>query len=184
VEINDQLKKLNQNLKGANEQQAQTNRSLAEANNIKEQFISSFLEICTVYIDKLEKLKQVINMKIKAGQINDVLRMTDSTQDTSRELKELYENFDQAFLNIYPNFVEELNKLLREEEYYKVLGDGNLNHELRVFALIRLGITDSHKMATFLHYSLRTIYNYRSKVKSKALAQNDYFEEKIKHLCL
>lgn len=184
VEINEQLKKLNQNLKGANEQQAQTNRSLAEANNIKEQFISSFLEICTVYIDKLEKLKQVINMKIKAGQINDVLRMTDSTQDTSRELKELYENFDQAFLNIYPNFVEELNKLLREEEHYKVLGDGNLNHELRVFALIRLGITDSHKMATFLHYSLRTIYNYRSKVKSKALAQNEHFEEKIKHLCL
>jgi len=184
LDINRQLTDLNQILKRANEQQAHTNSSLAEANNIKEQFISSFLEICTVYIGKLEKLKQAINMKIKAGQVNDVLRMTDSTQDTSRELKELYENFDQAFLNIYPDFVEELNQLLREEERYKILSDGNLNHELRVFALIRLGITDSHKMATFLHYSLRTIYNYRSKVKSKALVQNESFEEKIKHLCV
>lgn len=184
LDINKQLTDLNQILKKANEQQAHTNSSLAEANNIKEQFISSFLEICTVYIGKLEKLKYAINMKIKAGQVNDVLRMTDSTQDTSRELKELYENFDQAFLNIYPGFVEELNQLLRQDERYKILSDGNLNHELRVFALIRLGITDSHKMATFLHYSLRTIYNYRSKVKSKALVQNENFEEKIKHLCV
>lgn len=184
LDINNQLSLLNENLKSANQQQSLTNRSLAEANNIKEQFISSFLEISTTYIGKLEKLKQTVYMKVKAGQVNDVLRITDSTQDSARELKELYENFDQAFLNIYPNFVNELNMLLREEERYKVMPEGNLNHELRVFALIRLGITDTHKMATFLNYSLRTIYNYRSKVKSKALFQSENFEEKVKQLCI
>jgi hypothetical protein len=141
------------------------------------------LELCTEFIDKLEKHKQTIHTKIKARQLNDVLRMTDSATDSARELKELYENFDIAFLNIYPIFVEEFNKLLRSEEQYKESADGALNQELRVFALIRLGITDSHKMATFLHYTLRTIYNYRSKVKSKALNQNENFEEKVKQLC-
>ncbi|MGQ1946529.1 DUF6377 domain-containing protein [Geofilum sp. OHC36d9] len=183
LHINDQLTVLNHNLQLANEQYLQTNVSLADANHIKEQFISNFLDICTEYIDKLGRLKQTIHLKVNAGQIKDVLRMTDSASDTARELKELYANFDRAFLNIYPNFIEEFNKLLRPEEQYKESADGALNHELRVFALIRLGITDSNKIATFLHYTLRTIYNYRSKVKSKALNQNDNFEEKVHQLC-
>lgn len=184
LHINNKLTELNQNLQLANEQQVLTNMSLADANHIKERFISNFLEISTEYIDKLEKLKQSIHLKIKAGQINDVLRITDSSADSARELKELYENFDRAFMNVYPDFVEEFNKLLRPEEQFRVSADGSLNQELRVFALIRLGITDSNKMATFLHYTLRTIYNYRSKVKSKALSQDENFEEKVKSLCV
>lgn len=183
MHINNQLTELNHNLQLANEQQILSNTSLADANHIKEQFISNFLDISTEYIDKLEKLKQTIHLKIKAGQINDVLRITDSSVDSARELKELYENFDRAFLNIYPNFIEEFNKLLRPDEYYKEASDGSLNQELRVFALIRLGIYDNNKIATFLHYTLRTIYNYRSKVKSKALSQDENFEEKVKALC-
>lgn len=183
LQINGQLTDLNHHLQMANEKQKETNSSLAEANHIKEQFISNFLEICTEYIEKLEKLKFTIQLKIKAGQMNDVLRLTDSNSDSSRELKELYENFDRAFLNIYPNFIDELNKLLRVEEHYKESLDGSLNQELRVFALIRLGITDNNRIATFLHYTLRTIYNYRSKVKAKAVNPGDNFEDKIKHLC-
>lgn len=182
LEINTRLNDLNENLQLANEQQRQTNITLAEADHIKEQFISSFLEICTEYIERFDAFKITVNRKIKAGQVSDILKITSSTEDSARELKELYNNFDKAFLNIYPNFVEEFNKLLREEEHYPV-NNKSLNQELRIFALIRLGITDSNKIATFLHYTLRTIYNYRSKVKSKAINQDDDFEEKVKHLC-
>lgn len=183
LEINVRLNELNMELKNANEQQHLTNKSLAEANHIKENFISNFLEICTEYIGKLEKFKQSVHIKLKVGQTNDILRMTSSTADSSKELKELYENFDKAFLNIYPDFVEEFNKLLRPEERYTIYDNNTLNQELRIFALIRLGINDSNKMAVFLHYSLRTIYNYRSKVKSKALNQKEDFEEKVRQLC-
>lgn len=182
LQINTRLNKLNEDLQVANESQRQTNISLAEADHIKEQYIGSFLEICTEYIDRFEAFKVAVNRKIKAGQTADILKMTTSTENAARELKELYANFDKAFLNIYPNFVKELNGLLRPEERYPISTDKSLNQELRVFALIRLGVTDSNKIATFLHYTLRTIYNYRSKVKSKALNTEDDFEEKIKQI--
>ena len=98
-------------------------------------------------------------------------------------MKELYANFDHAFLNIYPTFVEEFNTLLRIEERYPVMFDKSLNQELRVFALIKLGIKDINKIAVFLHYTPRTVYNYRSKIKSKALNTDEDFEEKVKLLC-
>lgn len=183
LEINVRLNELNMELKNANEQQSLTNKSLAESNHVKERFISNFLEICTEYIERLEKFKQSVHIKLKVGQTTDILRMTSSTADSTKELKELYENFDKAFLNIYPDFVEEFNKLLRPEERYSIHDNNTLNQELRIFALIRLGINDSNKMAVFLHYSLRTIYNYRSKVKSKALDQKEDFEEKVRQLC-
>lgn len=183
LEINQHLNHLNAELKKANRRQALTNRSLAEANHIKERFIGNFLEICTEYIEKLEKFKHSVHIKLKVGQTNDILRMTSSTADSTKELKELYDNFDRAFLNIYPDFVEEFNQLLRPEERYAIHDDNTLNQELRIFALIRLGINESNKMAVFLHYSLRTIYNYRSKVKSKALDQKEDFEEKVRQLC-
>lgn len=171
------LNELNAELQQAYDRQALTNRSLAEANHIKEEYIKSFLEICTEYIDRLENFKTIVNRKIKTGQTTDIIKMTTSSaQDSSRELKELYNNFDKAFLKIYPNFVSELNKFLRPEERYPVNDDQTLNQELRVFALIRLGVTNNNQIATFLHYTLRTIYNYRSKVKSKAINPDDNFE--------
>ena len=182
VEINGQLNELNTSLQEANETQKRSNAYLAEANLVKEQYIGSFLEISTEYTDKLDSFKTLVNRKIMAGQKNDLLRMTADSVDSIRDLKKLYESFDKAFLNIYPNFVEELNELLREDERYPIIPQ-TLNQELRIFALIRLGITDSNKMATFLHYSLRTIYNYRSKVKSKAITPDENFEERVKHLC-
>jgi len=101
--------------------------------------------------------------------------------NTKKEIEELYSNFDMAFLNIYPSFVNEINALLKEEERYK-LKSNELNTELRIFALIRLGITDNKHIASFLLYSMQTIYNYRSKVKAKALADNENFEEKINNI--
>lgn len=183
-EVNAKLYGLNENLRLANEKEHQMNLQLLEANLIKEQYIHSFLEICTEYIDRLSVLKEIVHRKVKNGQIQEVLKMTSSAQDTAKELKELYSNFDRAFLNIYPNFVEELNLLLREEEQYPIKELKTLNQELRVYALIRLGVTDNNRIATFLHYSLRTVYNYRSKVKSKAKIRDDSFETKVHEIGL
>jgi len=183
-DVNTKLNVVNENLRLANENEHQMNLQLTEANHIKEQYIHSFLEICTEYIDRLSVLKEIVHRKLKNGQTQEVLKMTSSTQDTAKELKELYSNFDRAFLNIYPNFVNELNLLLREEERYPIKDSKTLNQELRVYALIRLGVTDNNRIATFLHYSLRTVYNYRSKVKSKAKNRDDGFETKVQEIGL
>ena len=89
----------------------------------------------------------------------------------------LYTNFDKAFLKLYPNFVEEFNSLLKPEDYYKLDKD-QLNTELRIFALMRMGITDVSQIAVFLHYSVQTIYNYKSKVKRMSLLDGNIFEER------
>lgn len=183
LNFNSRLKILNEDLQAANERQKLTNIHLAEANHIKEKFIGQFLDITTEHIDRLEGFKLVVHRKLKAGQVNDVISATSATSlDAAKELKTLYASFDMAFLNIYPDFVEEFNKLLKPDQRYTVTDERSLNQELRVFALLRLGITDSNKIATFLHYSLRTIYNYRSKVKSKALHPEDNFEEKVRQI--
>lgn len=182
TETNEKLNILNDELKEANLRQIETNHSLAEANHLKEQYIKSFLEICTEYIDRLAHFKGIVNRKIKTGQTAEILKMTTSSQDNTKELKELYSNFDKAFLKIYPNFVEQINELLRPEERYLINDSQTLNQELRVFALIKLGVTNNNQIATFLHYTLRTIYNYRSKVKSKAIQSDESFEINVQNL--
>lgn len=184
LDVNAKLNELNEELSRANQHQKQTTRSLAEANYIKEQFIGHFLLICTRYIDKFTNFKTFVGRKIKVGQTADILKLLDNTESSAKELKDLYAVFDQTFLSIYPDFVTELNKLLRAEERYPVDNSLSLNHELRVFALIRLGITDANKIASFLHYALRTVYNYRSKVRSKAMGEGEDFEERVRRICL
>src|SRR5690606_19238282 len=98
------------------------------------------------------------------------------------ELEELYKNFDVIFLSLYPTFVEDFNKLLSPNEAVLPKHGDLLNTELRIFALIRLGITDSVKISTFLRYSLRTVYNYRTKVRNKAADSRDELEEKVKKI--
>lgn len=171
------LIKINDDLTEANRKEKDMNLRLSEANLVKEQYIHSFLEICTEYIHKLESFKSVVHRKLKSGQTAEILKYTETEKGSSKELKELYKNFDKAFLNVYPYFEEEVNKLLLPDERYSLKGD-SLNQELRIYALIRLGIVDNNQIATFLHYTLRTVYNYRSKVKQKAI-DPDGFEEKI-----
>jgi hypothetical protein len=168
-------------LRIVNEQLAGVNQKLDEANLIKEGYIGYFMNQCAVYIDKLDDYRKNVNRKIKAGQIDDLYKLTSSTRNLEKEVEELYHNFDKAFFKIYPNFVEEFNALLREDERYKLQKD-QLNTELRIFALIRLGITDVNQIAVFLRYSLQTIYNYKSKVKGKAIINSDHFEEEVKKI--
>jgi len=157
------------------------NKKLDESNLIKEKYIGYFMNQCAVYIDKLYEYRKNIDRKIKTGQIEELRKFTSSTSSLDKDVEELYHTFDKAFFDIYPNFVDEFNSLLKENERYKLKKE-QLNTELRIFALIRLGITDVSQIATFLRYSIQTIYNYKSKVKGKASIDSDSFEEEVKKI--
>ena len=154
------------------------NNKLDEANHIKEEYIAFFIRQNSNYLEKFERYKKLISIRLSTGQLDKLSAMVNDKKNEEMDLNELYHNFDQAFLRIYPNFVNEVNKLLRKEDVYN-LKEGTLNTELRIFALIRLGIKDTNQISEFLRYSLRTIYNYRSKVKAKSVIENDEFEAKI-----
>ena len=154
------------------------NNKLDEANHIKEEYIAFFIRQNSNYLEKFERYKKLISIRLSTGQLDKLSAMVNDKKNEEMDLNELYHNFDQAFLRIYPNFVDEVNNLLRKEEKYN-LKFGTLNTELRIFALIRLGIKDTNQISEFLRYSLRTIYNYRSKVKAKSVIENDEFEAKI-----
>ena len=159
-----------------------TNSNLEEANLVKEEYIARFFDQCSEYIDKLENYRKELNAKAKNNQLDDLLTMIKSRTLIETELEELFQNFDSVFLNIYPAFIEEFNTLLNPNEQILPKQGELLNTELRIFALIRLGITDSVKIANFLRYSLRTVYNYRTKVRNKAAVSRDEFEEIVKKI--
>ena len=140
-----------------------------------------YLRLCAAYIDKLNKYQDLVKRKVKAKQIDDLLKISSSKMSDS-DARQFFVNFDTAFLTLYPNFISEFNSLVREgEEIIPAKGE-ILNTELRIFALIRLGIKDSSRIATLLFYSPQTIYNYRTSVKNKA-KNRDEFEEQVKKLC-
>ncbi len=154
------------------------NAKLDEANHIKEEYVAFFINQCSTYLEKFDRYKKLISNRLSSGQIHKVSAMLINKKNNDVDLNELYQNFDRAFLRIYPNFVQEINKLLKPDEAYE-LSSGTLNTELRIFALIRLGINDTQQISDFLRYSLRTIYNYRSRVKAKSVIDNDQFEVEI-----
>ena len=175
--LNSELKKLNKSQHEANERLLHTNQTLTEANHIKEEYLGRFLSLSSSYISKMEEYRRILNKQAAAGKLEELYRTLKSDRFINQELKEFYHNFDVSFLKIFPNFVEEFNALLVEPMQPK---QGELlNTELRIFALIRLGITDSTKIAQFLRYSVTTIYNYRTRVRNKALGERDEFEAKV-----
>lgn len=165
-------------LRSANENLSVLNLKLDEANHIKEEYIGFFINQCSNYLEKFDRYKKLISRRLSTGQLDKLSEMVNNKKNDEMDLDELYQNFDRAFLRIYPNFVEEVNKLLKPEEHYQ-MKFGTLHTELRIFALIRLGINDSNQISDFLRYSVRTIYNYRSKVKAKSVIENDDFEAEI-----
>ncbi|MEG0992613.1 MAG: DUF6377 domain-containing protein [Bacteroidales bacterium] len=182
LKLNQELSESNQKLDVANKQLSETNHCLSETNRIKEEYIGRFLGLCSVYIDKLNNFRNLVNKKIAANQISELHKITKSADFQEKELAELYHNFDSAFLHLFPNFITDFNDLLKENEQISPSKNELLTTELRIFALIRLGIEDSSRIAGFLHYSPNTIYNYRAKVKNKSRISRDEFEEVIKRL--
>lgn len=176
--VNKELQRLNADLQEANSQQKLMNDALTETNCIKEEYIGRFLGLCSTYIDKLEIYRRMLNKKAASGQLEELYKTLKSSQFIDEELVEFYSNFDNSFLNIFPDFVASFNRLLSESDAIIPKQGERLTTELRIFALIRLGITDSAKIASFLRYSISTIYTYRSKLKNKSLYRED-FEERV-----
>jgi len=187
--LNSQLSAMNSELSSANTALSQTNEQLRHAiihlndsNRVKDEYLGKFLSICSEYIDKLDNYRLKINRKLKANQHGDLLRMTGSDQLKADELKELFQHFDTLFLHLFPTFVADFNALLRPEERIEPAGQGQLSTDLRIFALIRLGIDESSKIAEFLHYSPNSIYAYRARIKNKAAGRRDDFERQVKEI--
>lgn len=178
--INRQIKQYNDSLSRINLQLKNTNDDLAEANAVKEEYIGLFLSMCSNYIDKLKSYQRNVKRKLAAGKSSEIQAEVSSSEFIDTELKNFYEMFDNAFLQLYPNFVEEFNELLKPDKHVELSKGEKLNTELRIFALIRLGITESSRIAALLRYSANTIYNYRARVKNNAIDSREEFEEKVK----
>ncbi|KFF04374.1 DUF6377 domain-containing protein [Flavobacterium reichenbachii] len=178
-ETSQKLAELNKDITETNQQLQETNSQLSESNHVKEEYIAHFFSLCSTYINKLENYRIILNKKAAAKQFDEIYKILKSTTLVDNELEELYKNFDIIFLNLYPTFVKDFNTLLIKEEQIVLKQGELLNTELRIFALIRLGITDSVKIAAFLRYSLSTIYNYRTRARNKAAVSRNDFEEMV-----
>lgn len=182
LKANDELNRLNWELNRINDEISNTNAELSESNQVKEEYIGHFLSLCSLYIDKMDAYRKTIRKKLLNGQQIEVIEEAKSSDFMDNELKDFYRNFDRSFLQLYPDFVHEFNNLLLDEEKILLKKDELLNTELRIFALIRLGIDNSAKIAELLHYSANTIYNYRAKIKNKARISRNDFETRVKKI--
>lgn len=176
-----QLKELNEKLSFTNNDLKRLYEELSAVDTIKEQYIGTFLNLYSEYIDKLDVYRKTVRKFIVTNKTNDLLELIKSKNIVEEELKIFYKNFDKSFLHIYPNFIESFNELLKEDERIAVKDKETLTVELRIFALIRLGISNSSKIAKILRYSVNTIYNYRVKVKNSAI-NRDEFEDMVKKI--
>lgn len=177
--LNEELSKLNAELNEVNQVLNITNGDLSESNRIKEVYIGRFIELCSVYINNIDNFRKKVHNKIKEGNIDDAKLMTQSQDIMDHEFEELYANFDSAFLQLFPDFVEKVNELLNEKDRFAIRDGEPLNPELRIMALMRLGISDGSKISQFLRYSLTTVYNYRTKTKNRTYLQKEDFDSKI-----
>lgn len=172
---NNMLTKTNERLNRANEQLLDTNRK-------REGLAKLYIDLCAKHIDKMAKFQVMVQRKIKANQINELMSYVSSPRLNYEDADTFMKRFDEAFLNLYPSFVTEFNALLKEDEQVITKNPHSLTTELRIFALIRLGVKESSEIAALLYYTPRTIYNYRSAFKNKAL-DRESFEERVCMLC-
>ncbi len=176
---NDQLNTSVEDLQQVAQRLTELNAQIAEANQVKEEYIGVFMQVCSEYIDKMVAERRHIVKSLRNGKADDVRKELESSRLEAEELKHLYNLFDSTFLRLYPTFVEELNSLLAEESRITLKQGEFLNTQLRIFALIRLGINDTPRIATLLHCSLSTIYNYRSRIRYNTQISREDFEKRI-----
>ncbi len=177
-DLNDKLSNSNSQLQDTNDKLFITNQELKKSDFVKEVYLGKFIDMCSVYIDKLDSYRKGLNKIAMNEKVEDLYKALKSSQFIEEELKDFYINFDDTFLRIFPTFIDEFNLLFSEHDKWEPKAGELLTTELRIFALIRLGINDSSKIASFLRYSITTIYTYRSKLRSKSLYKDD-FEERI-----
>ena len=181
-DTNAQLSSLNNQLSSLNSQLTTLNSQLSEANRVKDEYVGRFLRLCSIYIDRLEDIRKKVIKRVKNKQYAELVELTRSVEFSNKESNELYANFDTAFLQLFPTFVDDFNALLKPQNRITQPDNNTLNTPIRIFALIRLGISDSSKIADFLHYSVNTIYNYRANIKNGAVGDRTEFEDKVKKI--
>ncbi len=166
-------------LKTANEDLRKLYKELSEVDKIKEHYIGNFLNLYSEYITKLDVYRKLVSKHVNANQMNALLKLSKSKQLIDEELQIFNKNFDSSFLHIHPNFVDDVNRLLKPEKQIVLTDKTILNTELRILALIKLGITNSSRIAKILRYSVNTIYNYRASINKSAIDKSN-FEKMIK----
>lgn len=179
---NNELKDSNDELKDSNKALRDANDELENTNAKRELMANAFIMLCYQYIERLDSQRKLVIRKIKANQQNELLSILSSSKRGTEESQSFFSQFDKIFLSLYPSFVNELNSLLIPEAQIELKEDNELTPSLRVAALVRLGVTESPKIAGILSYSLQTIYNYRSTLKNSAI-DKEHFEENLQKLC-
>ena len=179
---NKALKDSNNELKDSNNELRNSNDELENTNTKRELMANAFIMLCYQYIERLDSQRKLVIRKIKANQQNELLSILSSSKRGTEESQNFFSQFDKIFLSLYPSFVNELNSLLIPEAQIELKEDNELTPSLRVAALVRLGVTESPKIAGILSYSLQTIYNYRSTLKNSAI-DKEHFEENLQKLC-
>lgn len=169
-------------LKASYRLQEKTNEDLTEANYLKETYIGNLFALCSNYLSKNRELKRNVARKLKAHQYDDLLKKMEENQHEA-DMKELNKQFDTLFLSIFPTFIEEFNTLLRPEEQIKLHTGEELNTDLRIYALVRLGINNSVKIAQILNISAQTVYNARMKMRARSTESEEQFAARVKRLC-
>ena len=181
IVIYKQVKKLRlarHTIQEQNKKLLSTNSKLLEANKIKDEYITQSIYGDSEYIDRIEYIYKIVNRKIVARQYEDI-RSFLKESDLRKERENMYSSFDQTFLKLFPDFVEEYKKLFLPDDILDIDISKGLTPEIRIFALIRLGIHESERIAKFLNYSVNTINTYKTKVKNKSIIANELFEQKI-----
>lgn len=177
-----ELSESNNLLSSLNDKLNTLNSRLLDTNSRRERLAKLYIDLCAKYIDRLSKFETLVKRKIKVGQVNDLLNTASSSRLSEEDAATFMNSFDTAFLDLYPSFVDEFNALLRTDEQIVPSHKGRLTTELRIYALIRLGVKESSEIAALLFYTPRTIYNYRSTIKSRAI-NRETFECDVEQLC-
>ena len=179
---NDQLEQANRLLGMRNDTLLESNTMLQQMDRVKEEYIALFLDRCQKNLSAMEKYRKSLLKLAKSNQQSELIKKLKDDALIEAEQEKLYADFDEAFLDLHPNFVEKFNALLHPEERIIPKRHERLNTELRIFALIRLGVTDTAQIAQFLDYSMPTIYNYRSRIRNKSIYSKEEFDKKLMEL--
>ena len=178
-----QILEMNKTLSQQNETISSINNQMKEANRIKEEYIGRFLELNSIMIERGEKRLKLFNRLARERKLEELYAELKATEPVANSIRDFHQHFDEAFLNIFPDFIAHVNQLLLEEYQFESTGEGvkKLTTELRILALVRLGINDNQKIADILRSSITTIYTYRSKLKAKAI-NKESFEDDVRKI--
>jgi DNA-binding CsgD family transcriptional regulator len=177
-----QIDEHNRDLTAINNRLLALNSQMQEADKVKQEYIALFLGILSENISKTRQYRHHVLKAIRQGNTKSLEQEIELLPSMDDDIQEFYKMFDETFVNLYPDFVDKFNELLVDGAAIVPKGDDILTPELRIFALIKLGISDSSKIASLLHYSANTIYNYRAKIKNKARGSRSEFEEAVRNI--